>query len=163
MSQKVTYSRKSEGTSRRQETRASPWRSRLCWSGEQPHKMQHCCLGSTSLEPGCPDPFPGHLFGGGLVSLDALHRRHEFSPASVAYMLGDTQGPFSKIETNKDLPGGSDGKETACNARDLGLIPGSGRSPEGRHRTRPVFLTGKSRGQRSLAGHSPCGHRVGRD
>ena len=26
-------------------------------------------------------------------------------------------------------PGSSDGKETACNARDLGLIPGSGRSP----------------------------------
>ena len=25
--------------------------------------------------------------------------------------------------------GGSDGKETACNARDLGLIPGLGRSP----------------------------------
>ena len=26
-------------------------------------------------------------------------------------------------------PGGSDGKEPACNAADLGLIPGSGRSP----------------------------------
>ena len=25
-------------------------------------------------------------------------------------------------------PGGSDGKESSCNARDLGLIPGSGRS-----------------------------------
>ena len=27
------------------------------------------------------------------------------------------------------FPGGSDGKETACNAGDLGSIPGSGRSP----------------------------------
>ena len=26
-------------------------------------------------------------------------------------------------------PGGSDGKESACNAGDLGLIPGLGRSP----------------------------------
>ena len=26
------------------------------------------------------------------------------------------------------FPGGSDGKESACNAGDLGLIPGSGRS-----------------------------------
>ena len=26
-------------------------------------------------------------------------------------------------------PGGSDGKESACNAGDQGLIPGSGRSP----------------------------------
>ena len=27
------------------------------------------------------------------------------------------------------FPGGSDGKESACNARDSGSIPGSGRSP----------------------------------
>ena len=27
------------------------------------------------------------------------------------------------------FPGGSDGKEPACNAGDAGLIPGSGRSP----------------------------------
>ena len=26
-------------------------------------------------------------------------------------------------------PGGSDGKESVCNAEDLGLTPGSGRSP----------------------------------
>ena len=29
------------------------------------------------------------------------------------------------------FPGGSDGKESACNAGDWGLIPGSGRSPGG--------------------------------
>ena len=28
-----------------------------------------------------------------------------------------------------DFPGGSDGKASAYNAGDLGLIPGSGRSP----------------------------------
>ena len=27
------------------------------------------------------------------------------------------------------FPGGSEGKEPACNAEDLGSIPGSGRSP----------------------------------
>ena len=32
-----------------------------------------------------------------------------------------------------DFPGGSDGKESACNAGDLGLIPGSERSPGERH------------------------------
>ena len=31
------------------------------------------------------------------------------------------------------FPGGSDGKESACNVRDLGLIPGLGRSPGGGH------------------------------
>ena len=31
------------------------------------------------------------------------------------------------------FPGGSDSKESACNAADLGSIPGLGRSPGGRH------------------------------
>ena len=31
------------------------------------------------------------------------------------------------------FPHGSDGKESACNAGDLGTIPGSGRSPGGGH------------------------------
>ena len=31
------------------------------------------------------------------------------------------------------LPGGSDSKESACSAGDLGLIPGSGRSPRERN------------------------------
>ena len=31
------------------------------------------------------------------------------------------------------FPGGSDGKEPACNVEDLGLIPGLGRSPGGGH------------------------------
>ena len=45
--------------------------------------------------------------------------------------------PFRNLEVstyfpkNKGFPGGSDGKEFACNAGDLGLIPGLGRSPRG--------------------------------
>ena len=31
--------------------------------------------------------------------------------------------------TRMGFPGGSDGKESACDARDLGSIPGLGRSP----------------------------------
>ena len=31
------------------------------------------------------------------------------------------------------FPGNSDGKEFACNAGELGLIPGLGKSPEGEH------------------------------
>ena len=31
------------------------------------------------------------------------------------------------------LPGGSDGKESTCNVKDLGSIPGLGRSPGGGH------------------------------
>ena len=57
--------------------------------------------------------------------------------------------------------GGSDGEESACNARDLGSIPGSGRSSgEGNGwLPTPVFLPGEFHGQRSLAGYSPWDHR----
>ena len=34
---------------------------------------------------------------------------------------------------NMGFPGGSDDKESACNAGDLGSIPGLGRSPGGGH------------------------------
>ena len=51
------------------------------------------------------------------------------------------------------FPGGSDGKESACNAIDLGSIPGWGRSPgEGNGNPPPVLLSGDSCGQRSLEG-----------
>ena len=36
---------------------------------------------------------------------------------------------FSSRSKKKGFPGGSDGKESACNAGDLGLIPGLGKSP----------------------------------
>ena len=36
---------------------------------------------------------------------------------------------FSFIRVNKGFSGGSDSKESACSAGDLGLIPGLGRSP----------------------------------
>ena len=43
-----------------------------------------------------------------------------------------------------------------ANARDAGSVPGSGKSFWSRKRqTTPVFLPGKSHGQRSLAGYSP--------
>ena len=59
------------------------------------------------------------------------------------------------------FPNGSVGKESTCNVGDTGdavLIPRSGRSPGGGKWQRiPVFLPGKSHGQRSLAGYSPWG------
>ena len=64
----------------------------------------------------------------------------------------------SKFESELCLdsfPGGSDGKESACNVGNPGSIPGSGRSPgEGN-----VFSPGESHRQRSLAGYSPWGHK----
>ena len=50
-----------------------------------------------------------------------------------------------------DFPGGSDGKESACNAGDLGSI-----SWRREWLPTPVFLPGEFCGQRSLVGYSPC-------
>ena len=48
----------------------------------------------------------------------------------------------------------------AGDARDAGLIFGSGRSiGGGSGQPTLVFLLGKFHGQRSLAGHSPWGHK----
>ena len=55
---------------------------------------------------------------------------------------------------NKDFPGGSAVKNPPANERDVGSIPGSGRSP-GEGNGNSVFLPGKSHGQRSLKGYSP--------
>ena len=54
----------------------------------------------------------------------------------------------------RGFPRNSVGKESACNAADAGSIPELGRSP-GEGNGNPVFLPGKSRGQRSLADCSP--------
>ena len=37
-------------------------------------------------------------------------------------------GTYRHIHTRKGFPGGSDGRESACNEGDLGSIPGLGRS-----------------------------------
>ena len=36
---------------------------------------------------------------------------------------------YIPVDSSVGFPGGSDGEESACNAGDLGLIPGSGRCP----------------------------------
>ena len=62
------------------------------------------------------------------------------------------------------FPGDSAGKNPPANARNTGSIPGCGRCPEEGWQPTPVFLPGKSHGQRSLLGYIPWGHKsVGHD
>ena len=68
------------------------------------------------------------------------------TPLSIRVLQGSSQG----------FPGGSDGKESAFNAGDLGSIPGIGKIPW-RRKWQPtlVLLPGKFHGWRSLTGYSP--------
>ena len=60
-----------------------------------------------------------------------------------------------------DFPDGSAVKSLPANAVDKSSIPVSGRLPWRRKwQPTPVFLPGKSEGQRNLAGYSLWGQRV---
>ena len=59
---------------------------------------------------------------------------------------------------NMGFPGSSAVKNPPANAKDVGLIPGSGRPLE---KEMAVFLRGKSHGRRSLVGYSPWGCKRG--
>ena len=63
---------------------------------------------------------------------------------------------FICVILNNPTLGSSDGKEFACNAGDLGPIPGLGRSPgEGNATHSSYFCLENLHGQKSLASYSP--------
>ena len=88
---------------------------------------------------GQEDPWVGKIPG-----------RREWLPNPL-FFPGESQGQRSlaatvhgvaESETTKRLSGASlvtQGKELACNAEDLGSIPGSGRSPGGEHGSPPQY------------------------
>ena len=84
------------------------------------------------------------------------------SPSKVrprAGAPGQSSCPICTLPLGQGLPGGSEGKASACNGGDPGSIPGSGRSPGEGNATPPVFLPGESHGWRSQVGYSPRGRK----
>ena len=64
------------------------------------------------------------------------------------------------ISSTGGFPGGSDGKESSCNAGDLDSVPRLGRSPGGGHGNQLQYSCLENpHGQRSLSGYSPWGHK----
>ena len=62
--------------------------------------------------------------------------------------------------TTYDFPGGSDGKDSACNTGELGSIPGLGVSPGGGHGNPLQYpYLENLMDQRSLVGCRPWGHK----
>ena len=74
----------------------------------------------------------------------------------MSICLENIEMKISKVLSWWSFPDGSDGKESACNVGDLGLIPWVWKIPWRREwQPTPVFLPGEFHGQRSLAGCSP--------
>ena len=60
---------------------------------------------------------------------------------------------FIMLGSQKWFPGGSDGKESECNARDPGFNPWVRKIPWRREwLPTPIFLPGEFHGERSLVG-----------
>ena len=71
-----------------------------------------------------------------------------------------SQDSLSSLVTLRfwDSPGGTSGKESACQCRRPGFNPWVRKIPWRRTwQPTPVFWPGKSHGQRSLVGYSPWG------
>ena len=70
---------------------------------------------------------------------------------------------LGELKPHKGFPGGSGGKESACNVRDLGSIPGLGRSlglGRGGHGNPLQYsCLENTHGQRSLAGYGSWGRK----
>ena len=73
-------------------------------------------------------------------------------------ILKDHHNCSTKIR--EGFPGGSLGKNPPVNVGDAGSILGAERSRGRKWQPTPVFLPGKSCGQRSLVGYSPWGHKI---
>ena len=69
-------------------------------------------------------------------------------------------GFYSVLCFNMGFPGGTDGKESACNAGDPGSFPESGRSPREGNGNPLQYSCLENPTDRSLAGYSPWGHKV---
>ena len=75
---------------------------------------------------------------------------------SVGHLTTQVLLIYLELQDPWGFPGGSDSKESACNAGDLGSIPGSGTSPWGGNGNSPQYPPLKNpQGQRSLVGYSP--------
>ena len=84
-----------------------------------------------------------------------LQQSMSFSVQGITILDLNTLSPNSR-----GFPGGSDSKESACSEGELGIHPWAGTIQWRRKwQPTPVILPGESRGQRSLAGYSPCSHK----
>ena len=76
-----------------------------------------------------------------------------------ALIFNSTSIILSYFPPASNISGGSDSKESTCNAGDLCSTPGLGRSPEGEHGKLSILCLENPHGQRSLACYSSWGHK----
>ena len=74
---------------------------------------------------------------------------------SMGMQESDMTEQLTHAVIHSGLPWWLSGKESICNAGDVGLISGPGDPRRKKWQPTPVFLPGKSHGQRSMESYSP--------
>ena len=102
------------------------------------------------------------FWGSGVIHYILLLKQTEIwknFPFSIFY-LSVSLSTLGRSTEFSGFAGGSVGKESTCNERDLGSVPELKRSPGGGHGN-PLQYTclENPHGQRSLAGYSPWGYK----
>ena len=99
---------------------------------------------------------PLHGLGGGSQSPSPLEK---VASQSVSHPGGETlRGGLDPVPGAMGFPNGLVGRESACSEGDPSSIPGWEKIPWRRKwQPSPIFLPGKSLGERSLVGYSPWG------
>ena len=107
------------------------------------------CHQEVNVSPPWKRTFPHSHFSSSLTTLC-----FDFS------RLKDSNLCYNQFQDTQGFPGGSDSKKSAINARDLGSIPGLGRSPgEGNSNLLQHSCLENPHGQRGLPDHRPWGHK----
>ena len=88
-----------------------------------------CLIPALGRSPGKGNSYPLQYTGQEISRTEKSDRLHSI----VSPRVGHDWVTFTSLHFSSSLyegfPGGSEGKASACSAGDLGLIPGSGRSP----------------------------------
>ena len=118
----------------------NPWLGKNPW-GRHGNSPQYSCLENPHGQRGLAGYSPW-----------------DFKELDTTERLNWTELKLYGNRKAKSFPGGSDGKQSACNTGDLGSIPGSGRSPGGGHDNPLQYSCLENpHGLRSLVGYSPWG------
>ena len=96
--------------------------------------MLNIFLESISGLPTCPllyIPMVHHHISSHTISLTCrrYHSAHKYIIVFIFSSISNSLIQINKHTYIQGFPGSSDGKESVCNAGDLGSIPGLGRSP----------------------------------
>ena len=86
-------------------------------------------LGSKiTVDSDCNHEFKRHLLLGrkAMTNLDSILKSRDITWLTEVHLIKAMVFPVVVM----GFPGGSDGKESSCNAGDQGSLPESGRSPE---------------------------------